>query len=69
VYDLNGQWAEGNEGVKPNIPVLNNPGELARGNDQQLDHAIQLLLDEIDQMPPIRVPDFPEKTPNLSTPE
>jgi tricorn protease len=69
VYDINGQWAEGNEGVKPNIPVLNNPGELARGNDQQLDHAIQLLLDEIDQMPPIRVPDFPEKTPHLSTPE
>ena len=69
VYDANGQWAEGNEGVEPNVPVLNDPGELARGNDQQLDHAIQLLLHEIDQMPPINVPEYPEKSPNLSKPE
>ena len=69
VYDINGQWAEGNEGVKPNIPVLNNPGELARGNDQQLNHAVQLLLHEIDQLPPIKVPDFPVKTSRLSTQE
>ncbi|MFC1797575.1 S41 family peptidase, partial [Pseudomonadota bacterium] len=69
VYDINGQWAEGNEGVVPNIPLLNDPGELARGTDQQLDHAIQLLLGEIDQMTPIRVPDFPENTPSFTTPE
>jgi tricorn protease len=67
VYDIKGQWAEGNEGVEPNIPVLNNPGELARGHDQQLERALKLLLDEIDQMPPVRVPDFPAKSPDRST--
>lgn len=67
VYDTNGRWAEGNEGVEPNIPVLNNPGELARGDDQQLDRAVQLLLDEINQILPISVPDFPAKSPDPST--
>ena len=69
VYDVKGQWAEGNEGVEPNIPLLNDPGELARGHDQQLDRALQLLLDEVKQMPPVRVPGFPDKSPDLSTME
>lgn len=69
VYDIKGQWAEGNEGVEPNIPVLNDPGELARGHDQQMGRAIELLLQKIEQMPPVSVPAFPAKTPDLSIQE
>lgn len=63
VYDVRGQWAEGNEGVRPNIELQNDPGTLARGSDQQLEHAIQLLLKQVEALSPIVVPGFPKQTP------
>jgi hypothetical protein len=63
VYDTRGQWAEGNEGVSPDVPLLNDPGTLASGHDQQLEYAIRMLLGEIEEMNPVVVPEFPDKTP------
>ena len=58
VYTTDGQWAEGNEGVRPDIAVANDPGELARGIDRQLDTAIAHLLKQIDGMKPLPVPAY-----------
>ncbi len=58
VYTTNGEWAEGNEGVKPDIEIDNDPGQLARGTDQQLDAAVALLADRIKNMKPVAVPPF-----------
>ncbi len=68
VYDTRGNWAEGNEGVRPNIAVRNNPGQLAQGNDQQLQKAIDYLLEELKSQNPPRVPAYPDKVSNRDTP-
>lgn len=58
VYTVDGRWAEGNEGVKPNIEIDNDPGLLARGIDQQLDATIELLLDRVKTLRPVPRPAF-----------
>lgn len=58
VYTTNGTWAEGNEGVHPDIEIDNDPGLLARGIDQQLDTAIKLLGERITNTKPVKVPPF-----------
>ena len=58
VYTTNGQWAEGNEGVQPDIEIDNDPGLLARGTDQQLDATVNLLLGRLKDMKPVAVPPF-----------
>jgi tricorn protease len=58
VYTTDGSWAEGNEGVRPDIEIGNDPGLLARGIDQQLDTAIKLLGERIASAKPVIVPPF-----------
>ena len=58
VYATDGRWAEGNEGVHPDIEVDNDPGLLARGTDQQLDAAIALMLEQVKSLKPVVVPAF-----------
>ncbi|WP_052216180.1 S41 family peptidase [Sphingomonas sp. ERG5] len=58
VYRIDGQWAEGNEGVHPTVEVDNNPGELARGVDTQLDTAIRMMVGAIKPLRPITPPPF-----------
>jgi len=58
VYTTAGTWAEGNEGVHPDIEIDNDPGLLARGIDQQLDTAIKLLGERIAGTKPVKVPPF-----------
>ncbi len=61
VYTTSGQWAEGNEGVQPDIEIDNDPGQLARGIDQQLDATIALMMNAVQGMKPVAVPAFPGK--------
>lgn len=61
VYTTSGTWAEGNEGVHPDIEIDNDPGVLARGVDQQLDAAIKLLRERIAGLKPVEVPAFQGK--------
>lgn len=49
VYSADGVWPNGNNGVAPDIEVMNNPGVLAQGHDQQLDAAIQYLKARLPQ--------------------
>ena len=44
--DINGNWMENVE-TKPDIQVRNEPGIISKGRDQQLEKAVEVLLEEI----------------------
>jgi tricorn protease len=52
MYDVRGQWFPEGHGVEPDIPVEENPAELARGVDAQLDRAIAEVMRLIRENPP-----------------
>jgi tricorn protease len=45
--DVNGQWAVENEGVSPDIEVIDRPEQLASGKDPSIEAAVGLLLQEL----------------------
>jgi len=47
-YETDGTWGVEGHGVDPDIRVVDDPAELAKGVDPQLDAAIQHLLHEIE---------------------
>jgi tricorn protease len=53
LYNSKSQWVLENHGVEPDVglEVENLPGELAAGHDKQLETAVQLLLNDIDDKP------------------
>ena len=52
LYRNDGQWFAEGHGVEPDIPVTDHPGELAKGNDPQLDAAVAELMRRIRDDPP-----------------
>jgi tricorn protease len=61
-YDLNSRWVVENRGVQPDIVVENRPDLVVRGQDPQLEKAIELVMKEIQANPrklPPRPPDLP----------
>ena len=61
-YDLNGQWIIENHGVQPDIVVENRPDLVVKGQDPQLEKAIEVVMKEIQANPkklPPRPPDLP----------
>jgi tricorn protease len=53
-YDASGSWViEGGPGVLPDIEVIEDPARMANGEDPQLDAAIDLMLAEMKQHPPV----------------
>ena len=64
-YDVEGkEWIMEGKGVKPDIYVDNDPYQEFIGNDQQLNKAIDVILEELKTqektIPPI--PDYPDKS-------
>ncbi len=64
-YDVEGkEWIMEGVGVEPDIYVDNDPYQEFIGNDQQLNKAIEVILEELktkeQNIPP--VPDFPDKS-------
>ncbi|MFL6193599.1 MAG: PDZ domain-containing protein [Thermoanaerobaculia bacterium] len=57
-----GQWTVENEGVAPDIEVIDRPDAFARGEDPSLEKGIQILLDELKKNPPqkVKVPPPPK---------
>jgi tricorn protease len=47
-----GQWGVENEGVAPDIEVIDRPDAFARGEDPSLEKGIQVLLEELRNSPP-----------------
>jgi tricorn protease len=61
-YDLNSQWIVENHGVQPDIVVENRPEQVVKGEDPQLEKAIEVVMKEIEAHPkklPPRPPDLP----------
>jgi tricorn protease len=61
-YDLNSKWIVENRGVQPDIVVENRPDLVVKGQDPQLEKAIELVMKEIQANPkklPPRPPDLP----------
>jgi tricorn protease len=61
-YDLNSKWVIENRGVAPDIEVDNRPDLVVKGQDQQLERAIQEVMKQIQANPktlPPRPPDLP----------
>jgi tricorn protease len=63
IYDESG-WIIESYGVDPDIEVVDDPGEMARGGDPQLDRAIFEVLKSIRQNPPpsVKKPQYPDRS-------
>ncbi|MCP4660154.1 MAG: peptidase S41, partial [bacterium] len=63
--DPQGRWVIEGHGVEPDIVVENDPAELLKGHDQQLEKAIEVILEKIEKEPK-HFPEWPAapvKTP------
>jgi tricorn protease len=61
-YGLDSKWIIENKGVQPDIVVENRPDLVVKGQDPQLEKAIELVMKEIQANPrklPPRPPDLP----------
>jgi len=61
-YGLDGKWLIENRGVEPDIEVDNRPDLVMQGKDPQLEKAVEILMQEIQEKPkslPLRPPDLP----------
>jgi len=65
-YDLNGKWIIENRGVQPDVVVENRPDLVVKGQDPQLEKAIELVMKEMQEHPkklpprPADLPAYPE---------
>ena len=65
-YDLQSKWVVENRGVQPDIVVENRPEQVVKGQDPQLDKAIELVMKEMQANPkklaprPPDLPAYPE---------
>lgn len=61
--NLNGEWVVENKGVTPDLIVENNPGDLEKGIDAQLNKAIEVVLEQIKNKPPktLKAPAYPKR--------
>jgi tricorn protease len=58
---LTGEWEVENIGVAPDIEVEQDPAEVRKGRDPQLEKAVQVVMEEMKKNPPptLRHPAFP----------
>jgi tricorn protease len=58
---LTGEWEVENVGVAPDIEVVQDPAEVRKGPDPQLEKAVEVVMQELKQNPPpkLRRPAFP----------
>ena len=63
IYSKTGEWIIEGYGVDPDIEVVDDPGEMARGRDPQLERAVQEVLRMLRENPPPRVrkPPYPNR--------
>lgn len=63
IYSLEGKWIMENIGVEPDIEVENSPSRLVRGYDDQLDSAIEYVLEKLKNEPMVLPPEPDPPTP------
>ena len=54
MYDPDGTWFKEGHGVDPDIEVVDDPAQLAKGVDPQLERAIQEALRLLKENPPVK---------------
>jgi tricorn protease len=54
MYDPDGKWFKEGHGVDPDIEVIDDPAQLAKGIDPQLERAIQEVMKALDKNPPVK---------------
>jgi tricorn protease len=66
IYDERGEWIIENEGVSPDIEVIDLPELRMAGRDPSLEKGIEVLLEELKKSPPPapKVPVPPDMTKN-----
>ena len=67
LYGLDSKWLIENRGVQPDVVVDNPPDLVLKGQDPQLEKAVEMLMEEIKANPkklPARPPDLPAYPPN-----
>ena len=66
IYDLKSNWIIESEGVSPDIEVVDNPADFAKGRDPQLERAIAEVLKDLRANPPLKVnrPKYPDRSGN-----
>jgi tricorn protease len=52
IYGLQGQWEVENHGIPPDYDVEMDPQAWRNGHDPQLEKAVQVVLQELQQRPP-----------------
>ncbi len=65
IYTPSGEWFAEGRGVEPDIPVVDNPTDMARGGDPQLERAVQEVIRLLEENP-VRIPPpppFEERVP------
>ena len=60
--DTDNEWAVENEGVSPDIEVIDRPELVAAGQDPTLEAAVEYLLAELEKTPPVEVEAPPAPT-------
>jgi tricorn protease len=50
-----GKWDVEGVGVAPDIEVIDRPEEVAKGNDPSLEKAVEVLLEQLQKNPPVKV--------------
>jgi tricorn protease len=65
IYDTKGQWIIEGYGVDPDIAVVDDPAEMAKGNDPQLERAIAEVKKSLESNPPQgpKKPAYPNRAP------
>ena len=62
-FDEDGNWVIEGFGVEPDIVVDNDPAKEYAGEDQQLNKAIEVILEQMKDYKPLpEIPAFPDKT-------
>ena len=62
-FDENGNWVIEGYGVDPDIVIDNDPAKEYAGEDEQLNMAIKVILEQLKDYKPLpEIPDFPDKT-------
>ncbi|MBU1009828.1 MAG: PDZ domain-containing protein [Bacteroidetes bacterium] len=62
-FDENGNWAIEGHGVDPDIVIDNDPAREYNGIDEQLNKAIEVILEEMKNYPELpTIPPYPDKT-------
>lgn len=59
MYDPDGKWFKEGHGVDPDIEVLEDPAQLSKGIDVQLERAIKEVMEKL-KLKPTVIPEYPE---------